>query len=69
MKRLFSLLIPETLILIGAALLLTLPALHGTASGLATVFPFTVVAAALLLGWRFNRSRLVFAVALLALAA
>jgi diguanylate cyclase (GGDEF)-like protein len=67
MKRFFYKLVPETLILIGAFLLLTLPALAGTASGLVTVFPFTVVAAALLLGWRFNRSRLVFAIALLAL--
>jgi len=69
MKRLFSLLIPEVPILIGAALLVSLPALRGTAEGLATVFPFTVLAAALLLGWRFNRSRLVFATALLALTA
>ncbi|HEV2671006.1 MAG TPA: diguanylate cyclase [Gemmatimonadales bacterium] len=67
MKRMVSLLVPEVLILVGATLLLTMPALRGTASGLATVFPFTVLAAALLLGWRFNRSRLVFAIALLAL--
>ncbi len=67
MKRLFSKLVPEVPILVAAALLLTLPALRGTTTGLATVFPFTVVAAALLLGWRFNRSRLVFAIALLAL--
>ena len=68
MKRIVSLLIPEVPILLGATLLLTLPTLSGTAESLATVFPFTVVAAALLLGWRFNRSRLVFAIALLALA-
>jgi len=67
MKRIFSLLVPDALILIGADALITLPALRGTATGLATVFPFTVLAAALLLGWRFNRSRLVFAIALLAL--
>ena len=67
MKRILSKFVPEVPILIGAALLVTMPALRGTAAGLATVFPFTVVAAALLLGWRFNRSRLVFAVALLAL--
>jgi len=67
MKRIFSKLVPEVLILAAAALLVTLPSLRGTATGLATVFPFTVVAAALLLGWRFNRSRLVFAIALLAL--
>ena len=67
MKRILSKFVPEVPILIGAALLVSLPALRGTAAGLATVFPFTVVAAALLLGWRFNRSRLVFALALLAL--
>src|SRR5256885_16845798 len=67
MKRVLSNLVPEVLILAAAALLVTLPSLRGTARGLATVFPFTVVAAALLLGWRFNRSRLVFATALLAL--
>lgn len=67
MKRLFSLFIPEVPILVGAALLVKLPELRGTAEGLATVYPFTVLAAALLLGWRFNRSRLVFATALLVL--
>ena len=67
MKRFLSKFVPETPILVGTLLVLTLPALRGTAAGLAAVFPFTVVAAALLLGWRFNRSRLVFAIALLAL--
>ena len=67
MKRIFSKLVPEVPILVAAALLVTMPALHGTATGLATVFPFTVAAAAMLLGWRFNRSRLVLAIALLAL--
>jgi diguanylate cyclase (GGDEF)-like protein len=67
MKRLFFKLVPEVPTLGAVALLLTMPALRGTATGLATVFPFTVGAAALLLGWRFNRSRLVFAIALLAL--
>ena len=67
MKRLFSKFIPEVPILVAATLLVTMPSLRGAATGLATVFPFTVVAAALLLGWRFNRSRLVFAIALLAL--
>ncbi|HKA58607.1 MAG TPA: GGDEF domain-containing protein [Gemmatimonadales bacterium] len=67
MKRIISLFVPETLILIGSGVLLTVPALRGTATGLATVLPFTVLAAALLLGWRFNRSRLVFAIVLIAL--
>ena len=67
MKRFLAKFVPEVPILVGALLLLTLPTLRGTANGLATVIPFTVVAAALLLGWRFNRSRLVFAIALIAL--
>jgi len=67
MKRFFSKFVPEAPILVAAALLVTMPSLRGIAAGLATVFPFTVLAAALLLGWRFNRSRLVFAIALLAL--
>jgi GGDEF domain-containing protein len=67
MKRILSLLVPEAPILISAALLVTLPSLRGPALGLADVYPYTILAAALLLGWRFNRSRLVFAVALLAL--
>ena len=68
MKRVLSKLIPEAAILLAAWMLLSTPSLAGAASTLATVFPFTVVAAALLLGWRFNRSRLVFAIALLGLA-
>ncbi len=66
MKRIVSLFVPETPILIGAALLVTLQSLRGAANGLVGFYPYTVLAAALLLGWRFNRSRLVFAVALLA---
>jgi diguanylate cyclase (GGDEF)-like protein len=68
MKRMLGLLVPEAPILIGAALLVTLPSLRAAAEGLSSVYPYAVLAAALLLGWRFNRSRLVFAVALLALA-
>jgi diguanylate cyclase (GGDEF)-like protein len=67
MKRILFLLVPEAAILVGAALLVTLPGLRPAANGLVDVYPYTVLAAALLLGFRFNRSRLVFTVALLAL--
>jgi len=67
MKRILSLLVPEAPILVGAALLVTLPALRPAANGLVAFYPYTVLAAALLLGFRFNRSRLVFTVALLAI--
>src|SRR5882762_256970 len=67
MKRTLFLLVPEAPILVGVALLVTLPGLRPAANGLVDVYPYTVLAAALLLGFRFNRSRLVFTVALLAL--
>jgi len=68
MKRILSLFVPEAPILVGAALLVTLPSLRPAAGALVAFYPYTVLAAALLLGFRFNRSRLVFTVALLALA-
>ena len=68
MKRILSRFVPEAPILIGAALLVTLPSLRPAAAALVAFYPYTVLAAALLLGFRFNRSRLVFTVALLALA-
>jgi diguanylate cyclase (GGDEF)-like protein len=67
MKRILFLLVPEAPILVAAALLVTLPGLRPAANGLVDVYPYTVLAAALLLGFRFNRSRLVFTSALLAL--
>src|SRR6266540_4934684 len=67
MKRILFLLVPEAPILIGVALLVTLPGLRPAANGLVDVYPYTVLAAALLLGFRFNRSRLVFTAALLVL--
>jgi diguanylate cyclase (GGDEF)-like protein len=67
MKRILSLFVPEAPILVAAALLVSLPALRPAATGLVAVYPYTVLAAALLLGWRFNRSRLVFAALLFAL--
>ena len=68
MKRILFLFVPEAPILIGAALLVTLPSLRPAAGALVAFYPYTVLAAALLLGFRFNRSRLVFTVVLLALA-
>jgi len=67
MKRIVSLFIPEAPILVAAALLATLPSLRSAAIGLVAFYPYTVLAAALLLGFRFNRSRLVFTAALLVL--
>lgn len=67
MKRILSLLVPEAPILIAAALLVSMPSLRPAALGLLSVLPYTVLAACLLLGWRFNRSRLVFTIVLLVL--
>lgn len=67
MKRILSLFVPEAPILVAAALLVTLPSLRPAALGLVAFYPYAVLAAAVLLGFRFNRSRLVFTAALLAL--
>ena len=67
MKRILSLFVPEAPLLVAAALLVTLPSLRPAAIGLVAFYPYTVLAAALLLGFRFNRSRLVFTAALLVL--
>lgn len=68
MKRVLALLHPEAPLLAAAALLLTIPGLRATATSIAAVYPAAVLVVAVLLGTRFNRSRLVFSVAVLSVA-
>ena len=67
MKILYSVLVPGGLLLLAATAFLQL-APPETVQALLPVFPYGVFAAGVLLGWRFERSRLVFAVIALALA-
>ena len=67
-RTLFSLFVPGGLIFFATALLLHTGSLDDSLSALVHVYPYAVAVAGILLGWRFNRSRLVFAVLVLALA-
>lgn len=68
MRALFSLFVPGGLIFFATALLLHTGLLNKSLSALVHIYPYVVVVAGILLGWRFNRSRLVFAIIILALA-
>ncbi len=67
-RALFSLFVPGGLIFFATALLLHTGLLNKSLSALVHIYPYVVVVAGILLGWRFNRSRLVFAILILALA-
>ena len=67
-RTLFSLFVPGGLIFFATALLLHTGLLDKSLSALVHIYPYVVAAAGILLGWRFNRSRLVFAILVLALA-
>ncbi|MGD8370687.1 MAG: GGDEF domain-containing protein [Syntrophobacterales bacterium] len=67
-RTLFSLFVPGGLIFFATAALLQLGLLHKSLSALVHIYPFAVAGAGVLLGWRFNRSRMVFAILVLALA-
>jgi diguanylate cyclase (GGDEF)-like protein len=60
--------VPGGLIFFATALLLHTGLLDKSLSALVHIYPYVVAAAGILLGWRFNRSRLVFAILVLALA-
>ncbi|MFQ5988768.1 MAG: diguanylate cyclase [Candidatus Methylomirabilales bacterium] len=63
---LFSLIVPGGLLLAATVAFLHWVASPGLLSTLVRVYPYAVYGAGLLLGWRFRRSRLLFAILLLA---
>lgn len=65
-KTLLALIVPGSLLLGATALFVHGMASPGALSTLAHVYPYAVYGAGILLGWQFRRSRLVFAVLLLA---
>lgn len=67
-RTLRSLFVPGGLVVFTTAGLLYLGALDECLSALVHIYPYVVAAAGIFLGWRFNRSRLVFAIIVLALA-
>lgn len=67
-RTLFSLFVPGGLVVFTTAILLYMGALDKSLSALVHIYPYVVAAAGIFLGWRFNRSRLIFAIIVLALA-
>lgn len=67
-RSLFSLVVPGGLVFFATLILLQFSSLKQSVSSLVHIYPSLVAAAGILLGWRFNRSRLVFAILILALA-
>jgi diguanylate cyclase (GGDEF)-like protein len=67
-RTLFSLFVPGGLVVFTAAVLISFGLPDKSLFALVHIYPYLVAAAGILLGWRFNRSRLIFAMLLLALA-
>jgi diguanylate cyclase (GGDEF)-like protein len=67
-RTLFSLFVPGGLVVFTTAILIYLGVLDKSLSALVHIYPYLVAMAGMLLGWRFNRSRLIFAILILALA-
>lgn len=66
-RSILSFLLPGGALTITLVVIANHPELAQTLSSLSPVYPYAVVAVALLLGWRFDRSRLVFATAVITL--
>jgi len=67
-RSLFTLVVPGGLVFFATVILLQINSLAKSVLSLVHIYPYLVAAAGIFLGWRFNRSRLVFAILILALA-
>jgi diguanylate cyclase (GGDEF)-like protein len=67
-RTLLSLFVPGGLVVFTTAILIYLGVLDKSLSALVHIYPSLVAVAGMLLGWRFNRGRLIFAIIVLALA-
>jgi diguanylate cyclase (GGDEF)-like protein len=67
-KSLFSFFMPGGFLFFAAVILIRMNVFADWLPGIVSVYPFAVLAAGILLGWRFNRSRLVFGLLILAIA-
>jgi diguanylate cyclase (GGDEF)-like protein len=66
-NKVFSRLLPGALLLVATTMALQPAGLRSAAAPIVSAFPITVLAGGMLLGWRFDRSRLVLALAVLLL--
>ncbi|MDX9762734.1 MAG: hypothetical protein RBT82_11820, partial [Desulfomonilia bacterium] len=67
MKRLFSFFIPGGILFCAALIMVGPDALHSLVPSVVRVAQPVILASAIFIGWRFNRSSLVFSVIILAL--
>lgn len=67
-RALFSFFIPGGLLFVTALIFVHVGALAEWLPAIVRIYPYAVLGAGILLGWRFNQSRLVFAILVLALA-
>jgi len=68
MKRALSFFMPGGLLFVAAFIVVHMGELSASLPAIMNIYPYVVFAAAVLLGWRFNRSSLVFAAISLAIA-
>ncbi|HOO38374.1 MAG TPA: GGDEF domain-containing protein [Deltaproteobacteria bacterium] len=68
MKRLFSFVVPGGILFAAALVMVHMGEISASLPAIIRIYPYIVFAAAVLLGWRFNRSSLVFAAMCLAVA-
>ena len=68
MKRAFSFFMPGGMLFVAAIVVVHMGELSASLPAIMNIYPYVVFAAAVLLGWRFNRSSLVFAAISLAIA-
>ena len=68
LKKLTSLVSPGGLLLLAVVVLVQWPAIQESVRGLVRFYPYAVFAVGVVLGWWFHRSRLLFALLVLALA-
>ncbi|NIM48034.1 MAG: diguanylate cyclase [Gemmatimonadales bacterium] len=68
LRKLTALVVPEGVLLLAVAVLLSWGALQEPLTTLARFYPYAVLAAGVLLAWRFHRSRMLYALVVLALA-
>lgn len=67
-RAFFSFFVPGGIVFLGAVILIRAGMWAEWAPVVTRVYPYIVLAVGVLLGWRFNRSRLIFALLILALA-
>jgi len=67
-KRIFSFVVPGGMLFAAALVIVHMGEISASLRAFISIYPYVVFAAAVLLGWRFNRSSLVFAAISLAIA-